>query len=93
MYTPKVPMPSSIIAAISLISGELTKNATLTPNGTPAATKPINSGIDEHEQKGVTTPKNTARKYPAQRDFPDRYSLTLSGLNWERKSDITNIKT
>ena len=81
IYAPKIPIPSSIIAAISLISGELTKKATLTPNGTPAATNPMNIGIEEQEQKGVTVPKKTARRYPAQRDFPVKYPRTISGFN------------
>ena len=55
-------MPSNIIAAISLISGELIKNAALTPKGTPAAKNPINNGMEEQEQNGVITPKNTAKK-------------------------------
>ena len=31
------------------------------PKGMPAAIKPIKSGMDEQEQKGVITPKITAR--------------------------------
>ena len=60
------------MAAISLISVELTKNAILTPNVTPAAKNPITKGILEQEQNGVTTPKKTAKKYPAHLDFPDK---------------------
>lgn len=65
-------MESNIKAAISLIRGELIKKAILTPNGTPAAKNPINNGMEEQEQNGVTTPKNTAKKYPLHRDLPDR---------------------
>ena len=32
-------------------------------NGIPPFTKPINSGIDEQEQKGVIAPKKDAKKY------------------------------
>ena len=41
---------------------ELIKNAALTPKGTPAAKNPINNGMEEQEQNGVITPKNTAKK-------------------------------
>jgi hypothetical protein len=35
----------------------------VTPNGIPPFTKPINKGIDEHEQKGVTAPNKDAKIY------------------------------
>jgi hypothetical protein len=46
----------------SFTNGELIINAKVTPNGIPADKKPINSGIDEHEQNGVTTPNKAAIK-------------------------------
>jgi hypothetical protein len=49
------------------------------PKGIPAAMKAMNNGIEEQEQNGVTTPKNTASKYPIQEDFPDKYVLIFSG--------------
>ena len=36
--------------------GDEIKNENVTPRGRPALVKPINSGIDEQEQKGVTVP-------------------------------------
>lgn len=38
--------------------GEEIKNENVTPNGSPALVKPINNGMDEHEQNGVTVPSN-----------------------------------
>ena len=46
----------------SLTKGELIRKANVTPRGMPAPTKPINSGIDEQEQKGVITPKRAAKR-------------------------------
>jgi hypothetical protein len=44
----------------SLISGELIRNANVTPSGIPAPRNPMNNGIDEQEQKGVTIPSTAA---------------------------------
>lgn len=38
--------------------GEEIKNEKVTPNGNPAFVKPMNNGIDEQEQNGVTVPRN-----------------------------------
>ena len=67
MYAPAARGPalgviSNNAAAISLIKGELIKNVIVIPNGIPAAINAINNGIEEQEQNGVTTPKNTANK-------------------------------
>jgi len=45
-----------------LTSGEVIKKDNVTPSGIPALRKPINNGIDEHEQKGVIAPKIEASK-------------------------------
>ena len=37
-------------------SGDEIRNENVTPMGSPALVKPIKSGIDEQEQKGVTVP-------------------------------------
>ena len=58
---PNKPTKSPI--ATSLTKGEVIKNEKVTPNGIPPLTKPINSGTDEQEQKGVTTPKRLAIRY------------------------------
>ena len=34
------------------------RNENVTPNGKPELVNPINNGIEEHEQKGVTVPSN-----------------------------------
>ena len=52
-----------IATATSLINGEVTRKAKVTPKGIPPFTNPINSGTDEHEQKGVTAPKSDAKSY------------------------------
>ena len=52
----------SIIISGNEIVAILIKATKAVPKGTPAAKNPINIGIDEQEQKGVTTPKNTAKK-------------------------------
>ena len=39
-------------------SGEDIKNENVTPIGSPALVNPINSGIEEQEQKGVIVPNN-----------------------------------
>jgi hypothetical protein len=41
--------------------GEDIKNEKVTPIGNPAFVKPINSGIEEHEQKGVTVPRSAPK--------------------------------
>jgi len=46
----------------SLTKGEATRKAKVTPSGIPAPTNPINRGIEEHEQKGVTTPSSAAKR-------------------------------
>jgi hypothetical protein len=38
--------------------GEEIRKENVTPSGSPALVNPINSGIDEHEQNGVTVPSN-----------------------------------
>ncbi|MPN34332.1 hypothetical protein SDC9_181825 [bioreactor metagenome] len=43
--------------------GEDIKNENVTPKGSPADVKPINSGIDEHEQNGVTVPSKAATEF------------------------------
>lgn len=49
--------------AISTI-GEDIKNEKVTPSGNPALLKPINIGILEQEQKGVTVPKSAETVAP-----------------------------
>lgn len=40
--------------------GEEIRKENVTPNGSPALVKPMNSGMEEQEQKGVTVPSSAA---------------------------------
>ena len=40
--------------------GEEIRKEKVTPNGSPALVKPMNSGMEEQEQKGVTVPSSAA---------------------------------
>ena len=61
VLTPKEPR--NIATATSFTSGEVIRNANVTPKGMPPFTKPMNRGIDEHEQNGVIAPNNEASRY------------------------------
>lgn len=52
---PKMPVSKTRLAKSTI--GEEIKKLNVTPTGSPALVKPIKSGIDEHEQNGVTVPK------------------------------------
>ena len=60
-FSPK--SPRNMATATSFTKGEVIRNEKVTPNGIPPFTNPINSGMDEQEQKGVTAPKKDAKKY------------------------------
>ena len=49
--------------ATSFTSGEVIRKANVTPSGIPPFTKPINKGIDEQLQNGVTAPNRDAKTY------------------------------
>ena len=49
MLISKTRLPKSTI-------GDEIKKENVTPKGSPALVKPMNSGIEEQEQKGVTVP-------------------------------------
>ena len=40
--------------------GEEIRKEKVTPNGSPALVKPMNRGMEEQEQKGVTVPSSAA---------------------------------
>ena len=40
--------------------GDEMRNENVTPSGSPAPVNPMKSGIEEHEQKGVTVPSKAA---------------------------------
>jgi hypothetical protein len=60
--------------------GEEIKNEKVTPRGRPADVKPINSGMDEQEQKGVTVPSKAATEFaPIPRNCPKIFLLRSGG--------------
>ena len=42
-------------------SGDDIKNENVTPSGRPALVNPLNNGIDEHDQNGVTVPRSAEK--------------------------------
>ena len=59
--------------------GEEIRKEKVTPRGSPALVKPINSGMDEQEQKGVTVPSRAATQFaPRPRKRP-RIRFVRSG--------------
>ncbi len=44
-------------------SGEEIRKEKVTPVGKPALVKPINNGIEEQAQKGVTVPSKAAKEF------------------------------
>ena len=81
--------PSSRARAISLTMGAEIRNEKVTPSGTPAERKPMNSGTAEQEQKGVTMPSSAARVLPTPRRLPASRARVRSG---EKKVWITPIR-
>ena len=56
LFAPNIPIKSKSEPKSTI--GEDIKNENVTPKGNPALVKPINKGIEEQEQKGVTVPSN-----------------------------------
>ena len=61
----------------------------VTPSGTPAVTKPMNSGTAEQEQKGVTMPSSAAMTLPAASRLPARIRRARSAVKYERTTPTT----
>ena len=62
-YTTATFVPKILIKRIKLprsTIGDEIKKEKVTPNGSPALVNPINNGIDEQEQNGVTVPSKAA---------------------------------
>ena len=76
-FQPKIP--PIITKATSLTSGEVIKKENATPIGIFASKKPINKGIEEQEQKGVTAPNNAAAILPSPHRNLPTFSLNLLG--------------
>jgi len=78
--------------ATSFTSGEVIRNAKVTPSGIPPFTNPINNGTELQEQKGVTAPNNDAKKYSNPKSlFLDRKLRTLSTGKYEFTAPITEV--
>ena len=61
------------------------RNANVTPSGTPASTKPMNSGTAEQEQNGVMMPNPAAAVAPTTTLRPASVRRTRSGDTNERR--------
>jgi hypothetical protein len=84
-------IPASITTPIWLISGLVIRNVSVMPSGTPAATKPMNSGTELHEQNGVMAPKVAASRNPMATCRPPIRSRTRSGGTDARAIVIAKI--
>ncbi len=82
--------PYSMTTAISLIMGADTRKEKVTPSGTPAETKPMNSGTAEQEQNGVTTPRRAASTLPTASLRPASNRRVRCGVKNERTTPIPN---
>lgn len=56
--------PNSSAKATSLTIGAEMRNEKVTPKGTPAERRPMNTGTAEQEQNGVTTRSSVAGTFP-----------------------------
>lgn len=67
--------------------GDEIKKENVTPSGNPALVKPINSGIEEQEQNGVTVPNNAAAIFaPIPRKRPNIFLLRSGSTEQIHKS-------
>src|SRR5574344_692510 len=60
-FTPNILISSTRLPRSTI--GDEMRNENVTPSGSPALVKPMNSGIDEHEQNGVTVPSSAAMQF------------------------------
>ena len=70
--------------------GAAIRNENVTPSGTPALTKPMNSGTAEHEQNGVTMPSPAASTLPTPSRRPASRARVFSGEKKLRTTPIAN---
>ena len=73
-------MPNNRVKATSLTMGAEIRKENVTPSGTPAWTNPMNRGTAEHEQNGVTIPREAAITLATPSDFPASIALVRSGV-------------
>ena len=82
--------PNSRPSATSLTIGAEIRNENVTPSGTPAVTKPMNSGTAEQEQNGVTMPRPAASTLPTPSRFPASSARVFSGEKKLRTTPMAN---
>ena len=71
---------NSSVSAISFTIGAEIRKENVTPSGTPACTKPMNSGTAEQEQNGVTMPSSAAITLPTPSCRPASRARVRSGV-------------
>ena len=62
--------------------GEEIRKENVIASGSPAAVKPMNSGIDEQEQKGVNVPSSAANMLAPKPERPPSMARVRSGGKW-----------
>ena len=77
---------NSIPSAISFTSGLAIRNESVTPIGTPAATKPMKAGTALQEQNGVATPSPAAATLANPSRLPPSSARVRSRLMNERST-------
>ena len=90
-FGPKILMSRTRLPKSTI--GEEIKKENVTPRGKPALVKPINNGMDEQEQKGVTVPRRAAiifAQIPLNRP---KIRLLRSGGKKLWMYEITKIRT
>ena len=84
-------MPNSRTTATSFTSGLAIRKESVTPSGTPAATKPMNAGTALHEQKGVATPSAAAATFARPSRRPPSRARVRSIVTNERRIVTTKM--
>ncbi len=79
MATCQLKMLASKMTDAKSTKGDEIKKEKVTPIGKPALVKPINNGMDEHEQKGVTVPSNAPVRLALNPFIPPRICRVRSG--------------
>jgi hypothetical protein len=86
-------MLASRITDAKSTRGEEIKNENVTPIGSPALVKPINNGMDEQEQKGVTVPSKAPKIFAEIPLYLPNIFLVLSGGKKLWIYEIVKIRT
>ena len=75
----QLKMLASKITEARSTSGDEIRKENVTASGRPALVKPMNSGMDEHEQNGVMVPKRAPSKFAPMPDLPPKMRRVRSG--------------